>query len=351
MARLDSFLRLVADQRASDLHFHAGTVPYVRHDGELIALPFRVLSAPEAARFLMEVMTASQKDQLEREQQVDFMYVLPGVGRFRASVFMQSHGLGAVFRYVPNQLVTLADLGLPPTVKKLTELNNGLVLVTGPTGCGKTTTLAAMVHEINASSQRHIITIEDPIEFVHEPIRGLVTHREVGRDTETFAAGLRAALRESPDVIVVGELRDVETVQLTLSAAETGVLVFGTLHTNSAAASIDRIIDVVPEELRDQTRGVLSVVLKGVLALNLCKRAAGEGRLAALEVLLHSYGVAHMIRENKTYQIGLDSGMQSLDSCLLRYVQEGLVDPEEALRFANFPDQLRRSVAALPDER
>jgi twitching motility protein PilT len=295
---------------------------------------------------------------LSREQQVDFMYVLAGAGRFRASVFNQSQGLGAVFRFIPGHMPSLADLGLPPVVKKLTELNNGLVLVTGPTGSGKTTSLAAMVHEINASSQRHVITIEDPIEFVHEPIRGLVTHREVGRDTESFAAGLRAALRESPDVVVVGELRDVETVQLTMAAAETGVLVFATLHTNSAAASIDRIMDVIPEELRDQARGVLSVVLKGVIALNLCKRAAGEGRVAAMEILLHSYGVAHMIRENKTHQIGaylqsapVDSGMQSLDACLLRYVQDGLIDSEEALRVANFPEVMRKLIAALPEDR
>jgi twitching motility protein PilT len=358
VARLDSFLRLVAEQHASDLHFHAGNVPIVRHDGELIPLPFRELSAQEASRFLMEVLTPGQRDLLAREQQVDFMYVLQGAGRFRASVFAQSQGLGAVFRFIPGQMPSLADLALPPVVKKLTDLNNGLVLVTGPTGSGKTTTLAAMVHEINASSQRHVVTIEDPIEFVHEPIRGLVTHREVGRDTESFAAGLRAALRESPDVVVVGELRDVETVQLTLAAAETGVLVFATLHTNSAAASIDRIMDVIPEELRDQARGVLSVVLKGVIALNLCKRAAGEGRVAAMEILLHSYGVAHMIRENKTHQIGaylqsapVDSGMQSLDACLLHYVQEGLIDSEEALRVANFPEVMRKLIAALPEDR
>jgi twitching motility protein PilT len=358
MARIDSFLRLVGDQRASDLHFHAGTVPFVRHDGDLIPLPFRSLSAPETARFIHEILTPSQKDLLEREQQVDFMYVLPGAGRFRASVFHQSQGLGAVFRFIPAQLLTLADLGLPSSVKRLTDMANGLVLVTGPTGSGKTTLLAAMVNEINATSQRHVITIEDPIEFVHEPVRGLVTHREVGRDTESFASGLRAALRESPDVVVVGELRDLETVQLTLGAAETGMLVLATLHTNSAASSIDRIVDVVPEELRDQARGVLSVVLRGVLAMNLCKRAAGEGRMLALEILLQNYGVAHMIRENKTHQIEaylqsapLDSGMQSLDSCLLRYVQEGLVAPEEALRFSNFPEQFARSLAALPEDR
>jgi twitching motility protein PilT len=358
MARLDSFLRLVAEQRGSDLHLHAGNAPVVRHDGELIALPFRVMSEQETRRFLYEVLTPSQRDQVEREQQVDFLYVLPSVGRFRASVFTQSQGLSAVFRFIPGVVPTLDDLRFPPTVKALSRLSNGLVLVTGPTGSGKTTTLAAMVHEINSTSQRHVITIEDPVEFVHQPIQGLITHREVGRDTESFAAGLRAALREAPDVVVVGELRDLETTQLALSAAETGVLVISTLHTNSAAAAVDRIIDIIPDELRDQARGLLSVVLKGVLAMHLCRRAVGEGRVAALEILLHSYGVAHMIRENKTHQIEaylqsapLDSGMQSLDSCLLHLVQEGLIAPEEGVRLANFPDQLGRTLSALPEER
>jgi twitching motility protein PilT len=358
MARLDSFLRLVAEQRASDLHLHAGNMPVVRHDGDLIPLPFRVMSELETRRFLYEVLSPAQKEQVEKEQQVDFLYVLPSVGRFRASVFRQSRGLGAVFRFIPGTVPTLAELHFPATVKRLTQLNHGLVLVTGPTGSGKTTTLAAMVHEINSTSQKHVITIEDPVEFVHQPIQGLVTHREVGRDTESFAAGLRAALREAPDVVVVGELRDLETTQLALSAAETGVLVIATLHTNSAAAAVDRIIDIIPAELRDQARGLLSVVLKAVVAMHLCKRAVGEGRVAALEILLHSYGVAHMIRENKTHQIEaylqsapLDSGMQSLDACLLHCVQEGVIAPEEALRLANFPDSMQRTLALLPEER
>jgi twitching motility protein PilT len=357
VARIDSFLRLVAEQQASDLHFHAGNVPIIRHDGDLLPLPFRVLTELEARRFLHEILTPDQKLSLEREQQLDFMYVLPDGGRFRANVFAQSRGLGAVFRIIRNHNPTLEELALPAPVKKLTQMSNGLVIVTGPTGAGKTTTLAAMVHEINRTSQRHIITIEDPVEFLHEPQQSVVTHREVGRHTDSFAAGLRAALRESPDVLVIGEMRDVETVQLALSAAETGVLVFGTLHTSSAAKAVDRIVDVVPEETRDQARGVLSVVLRGAIAQRLCKRASGDGRIAAVEVLLQSYGVSHMIRENKTHQIeaflqsaGSETGMQGLDTCLFRYVQEGLITLEEAVRSANYPEQLKKLGAELPQE-
>jgi twitching motility protein PilT len=356
MARLDSFLRLVVEQQASDLHFHAGSPPVIRHDGDLLPLPFRALTDLEARRFLHEIMSADQRERLEREQQVDFVYVIDDVGRFRANVFRQSVGIGAVFRIVPNRLPTIDELRMPPAVKKLTQLQNGLVLVTGPTGSGKTTTLAAMVQEVNHSSERHVITIEDPIEFVHPPVRSVITQRQVGDHTDGFASGLRSALRESPDVLVVGELRDLETIQLALQAAETGVLVFGTLHTNSASKAIDRIIDALPDEARDQMRGSLSVLLKGVIAQQLCKRATGEGRVAALEVLLTSYAIAHMIRDAKTHQIdgylgsanADSSGMQSLDACLFRLVQEEEITVDEAARVANYPEQLRKLVAERP---
>jgi twitching motility protein PilT len=359
MARLDSFLRLVAEQQASDLHFHAGNVPIIRHDGDLLPLPFRALSELETRRFLLEILTPDQRERLEREQQVDFMYALPEVGRFRANVFVQSRGLGAVFRVIRGHIPTLGELRFPPVLKKLSELANGLVIVTGPTGAGKSTTLAAMVHEINTTSQRHIITVEDPVEFVHEPIESVVTHREVGQHTESFAAGLRAALRESPDVLVIGEMRDLETVLLALQAAETGVLVFGTLHTNSAAKAVDRIVDAVPEENRDQARATLSLVLRGVIAQRLCRRASGDGRVAALEILVQTYGIAHMIRENKIHQIDAalqsapndGSGTQGFDTCLLRFVQEGLIASDEALRNANYPENLKRLLSELAQER
>ncbi len=355
MARLDSFLRVVADQQASDLHLHAGKAPTIRHNGQLIRLPFRTLSEAEAHRFIMEILGPEQRTTLEHERQVDFMYALPGVGRFRASAFVQNDGLGAVLRFVPGRIPTLRDLLFPQAVERLTGLTQGLVLITGPTGSGKTTTLAAMVQEINRSSQRHIITIEDPIEYVHEPARCMVTQREVGTHTESFATGLRAALREAPQVVVVGELRDLETIQLALSAAETGLLVFGTLHTNSAAKAVDRVIDMIPEDAREEVRGLLSVVLKAVIAQHLCLRANGEGRVAALEILLQSHAVSNLIRENKIHQIEAmlqssardSAGSQSLDGSLLRHLEQGHITLEEALRGANHPELVRRQAALL----
>ncbi|HTO99317.1 MAG TPA: PilT/PilU family type 4a pilus ATPase [Myxococcales bacterium] len=358
MPRIDSFLRLVAEQGASDLHFHAGNVPIIRHEGELMPLPFRTLSEVETGRFLLELLGDEQRAQFEKSQEADFVYAIENVARFRVNVFVQSAGLGAVFRVIPNEVPTLQKLNLPPAVKRLTLLANGLVLVTGPTGSGKSTTLAAMVDEINKSSQRHVISIEDPIEFLHQPIQGAITQRQVGKHAESFAGALRSALRESPDVLVVGEMRDLETIQLAISAAETGVLVIGTLHSNSASKAIDRIIDVIPEESRDQVRSTLSVLLRGVISQHLARHASGEGRVAVMEVLLQSYAVSNLIRENKVFQIDgyLDtasydgSGMQSLDACLYKLVKNGEVTVEEALKFANQPDSLKRLAAELPED-
>src|SRR5438477_4023902 len=358
MARMDSFLRLVAQQGASDLHFHAGNVPIVRHEGELMPLPFRVLSEVETGRFLLELLGDEQRAQFEKTQEADLVYSIPGVARFRANVFVQSGGLGAVFRVIPNRVPTLVELNMPSAVKRLTQLNNGLVLVTGPTGSGKTTTLAAMVDEINKTSQRHVISIEDPIEFLHQPIQGAITQRQVGKHAESFAGALRSALRESPDVLVVGEMRDLETIQLAIAAAETGVLVIGTLHTNSASKALDRIIDVIPEESRDQVRSTLSVLLRGVLSQHLAKHASGEGRVAVLEILLQSYAVSNLIRENKIFQIdgyletssNDGSGTQSLDAHLFRLVKGGEITVEEALKFANQPESLKRLASELPED-
>jgi twitching motility protein PilT len=359
MARLDSFLRAVADQQASDLHLHAGKVPTIRHNGHLLRLPFRKLSEAEARRFVLEILSSPQRETLERDKQVDFMYALRGVGRFRASAFHQSDGLGLVLRFVPARIPTLRDLSFTPAVERLTHLGHGLVLITGPTGSGKTTTLASLVQEINRSSKRHIITIEDPIEYVHQPMQSFVTQRNVGTHTESFATGLRAALREAPQVVIVGELRDLETIQLALSAAETGLLVFGTLHTNSAAKAVDRIVDMIPEDARDEVRGLLSVVLKAVIAQHLCLRASGDGRIAAMEILLQNHAVANLIRENKIHQIEAmlqssakdSSGSQSLDGSLLRHLEQGSITLDEALRGANHPENLRRQASAIQPDR
>ena len=358
MPRIDSFLRLVAEQGASDLHFHAGNVPIIRHEGELMPLPFRILSEVETGRFLLELLGEEQRAQFEKTKEADLVYSIEGVARFRVNIFVQSQGLGAVFRVIPNKVPTLDELNLPLALRRLTQLANGLVLVTGPTGSGKSTTLAAMVDEINKSSQRHLISIEDPIEFLHKPIKSAITQRQVGKHAESFSSALRSALRESPDVLVVGEMRDLETIQLAISAAETGVLVIGTLHSNSASKAIDRIMDVIPEESRDQVRSTLSVLLRGVISQHLAKHASGEGRVAVMEVLVQSYAVSNLIRENKVFQIDgyLDtasydgSGMQSLDACLFKLLKQGEVTLDEALKLANQPESLKRLAAELAED-
>jgi len=358
VARFDSFLRLVAEQGASDLHFHAGNVPIIRHDGDLLPLPFRVLSELETSRFLLEVMTEEQRAEFEKKRELDFVYELAGVGRFRANVFVQSQGLGSVFRVIKNEIPTLEQLGMPAAVKRLTELNNGLVLVTGPTGSGKSTTMAAMVDQINRTLHRHVISIEDPIEYLHENQKAVITQRQVGKHAESFAGALRSALRESPDVLIVGEMRDLETIGLAIQAAETGVLVIGTLHANSAAKAIDRIIDVIPEESREQMRSTLSVLVRGVVSQHLLKHASGEGRVAVLEILLQNYAIAHLIRENKVFQIdgyletasNDGSGAQSLDSCIVRYIREGRITVEEGLKAANQPETVKALTSQLVDD-
>jgi twitching motility protein PilT len=358
MARIDSFLRLVVEQRASDLHFTAGSVPLIRHDGELVPLPFRPLSEAEARRFLSEILTAEERERMESELELDLLYPLAGVGRFRANLFHQQHGWGAAFRIIPDRPPRLDDLGFPASVRALCGLQQGLVLIGGPTGSGKSTTLAAIVDEINRTARRHILTLEDPIEFLHEPVSSAVTQRQIGAHVESYAEALHSALRESPDVLVVGEIRDGETMQLAVQAAETGVLVFGTVHTASAAKAVTRAIDMVPEDAREQLRASLSVLLKGVIAQHLLRRASGEGRVAAVEVLLNNSAVATMIRENKTVQIDgflasanpQESGMIGLETCLLGYVRDGIVDLEVAARLSTAPEQLRREVARAHQE-
>ncbi len=358
MARLDSFLRLVVEQQASDLHFHSGNKPVIRHDNDMVHLPFRQLSETECRRFIMEILTPEQRAELDQGRDLDFIYPVKGCARFRANVFRQLNGLGAVFRVIPERMPTLDELMMPIAVKRLSHLGNGLALITGPTGCGKTTTLAALVNEINNTTQRHIITIEDPIEFIHKPIKSVITQRQVGLHTDTFASALRSALREAPDVIIVGEMRDIETISLALSAAETGVMVFGTLHTNTAPKAVNRIIDALPEENREQMRGVLSVLLRGVVSQRLVKRANGDGRIAALEVLLQNWAVSHMIRENKIHQVEgylqsantAKTGMQCLDSSIFNYIREGLITLEDGLKVAERPEWISSRVSEISGE-
>ncbi|CAN5243652.1 type IV pilus twitching motility protein PilT [soil metagenome] len=335
MAQIDQFLKLLVQQGGSDLHLSCGSPPVLRVDGELQRVRFRELTATDLKALLLEIMTPPQREEFATGRDLDFAYELEGTARFRGNAFLQHRGMGAVFRVIPAEILSADQLGLPPAIRDFTMLRKGLVLVTGPTGSGKSTTLAAMIDLINESRPEHIITIEDPIEFVHQNKRALVNQREVGRHTDSFTTALRAALREDPDVILVGEMRDVETISLGLTAAETGHLVFATLHTNSAHKTIDRIIDTFPADRQEQVRAMLAESLRGVVAQQLLRKKGG-GRVAAHEILVGTPAVANLIREAKTFQIpsviqtGKKDGMVQMDQSLLALLMAGSVEPEEA---------------------
>lgn len=337
MAKIDTFLEFLISSGASDLHLSSGVIPSVRMDGDIRKLTgTEAIDHEIAKQMIEEIMPEHNKKEFWECYDTDFAYELPGVGRFRVNVFMDNNGIGTVVRQIPVNILTADDLNLPQAVRDLCFLNKGLVVVTGPTGSGKSTTLAAMVDLINEQRTDHIITIEDPVEFVHKNKSCLINHREVHRHTQSFKRALRAALREDPDIVLVGEMRDLETVEIAIETAETGHLVFGTLHTNTASSTVDRIIDQFPADRQDQIRTMLSSSLKGVMAQTLCKKQGG-GRVAALEILVVNSGVANIIREGKTHQIpsmmqtGKKFGMQTLNEALFEFVANGLVDPKEAL--------------------
>ncbi|WPC74491.1 type IV pilus twitching motility protein PilT [Vibrio porteresiae] len=319
---------------ASDLHLSAGVPPMVRIDGEVRKLGVPAFSHTEVHRLVFEIMNDSQRREYEENLEVDFSFELPNIGRFRVNAFHQSRGGSAVFRTIPTEVPTLAQLNAPEIFHKMTQYEKGLVLVTGPTGSGKSTTLAAMINEINATQNKHILTIEDPIEFVHANNKCLINQREVHRDTHSFKAALRSALREDPDVILVGELRDQETISLALTAAETGHLVFGTLHTSSAAKTIDRIIDVFPGADKGMVRSMLSESLRAVIAQKLLKKVGG-GRVACHEVMLGTPAIRNLIREDKVAQMysiiqtGAAHGMQTMEQNARQLMSKGLVELSE----------------------
>ena len=319
---------------ASDLHLSAGVPPMVRIDGEVRKLGVPAFSHAEVHRLVFEIMNDAQRRDYEENLEVDFSFELPNVGRFRVNAFHQSRGGSAVFRTIPTEVPTLAQLNAPEIFHKMTQYEKGLVLVTGPTGSGKSTTLAAMINEINATQNKHILTIEDPIEFVHANNKCLINQREVHRDTHSFKAALRSALREDPDVILVGELRDQETISLALTAAETGHLVFGTLHTSSAAKTIDRIIDVFPGADKGMVRSMLSESLRAVIAQKLLKKVGG-GRVACHEVMLGTPAIRNLIREDKVAQMysiiqtGAAHGMQTMEQNARQLMSKGLVELSE----------------------
>jgi twitching motility protein PilT len=352
MAKLDVLFRKMVEIDASDLHISSGTPPMFRLHGDMVPVEGLVLDEEELKRALFEIAPKRNVQQFEAENDTDFAYELAGYGRFRCNLFRDHKGPGGVFRLIPSKILTVEQLGLPPAVLQFCQLSKGLVVVTGPTGSGKSTTLAAMVDYINRTRSDHVITIEDPIEFVHKNQKCLINQREVGVHTQTFKRALRAALREDPDIVLVGEMRDLETVEIALETAETGHLVFGTLHTTTAPSTVDRIIDQFEENRQAQIRTMLASSLKGVVAQTLCKKTSG-GRIAALELLVVNNAIASQIREGKTFQIknamqtGAKQGMRLLNDVLSEYVGRGLVAADEAYLKSVDKDDLVERLARI----
>lgn len=333
--RLVEYFKKMVSDGASDLHLTSGMSPYLRKDGEMVPLPEAPLTHDDLHALLMEIIPERNRVEFEQDFDTDFAFEIPGQARFRCNYFNDRNGCGAVFRQIPVEILTAEQLGLPDKLLQLCNLTKGLVLVTGPTGSGKSTTLAALVDHINKTRKDHIITIEDPIEFVHQSRECLVNQREVKVHTKGFKAALRAALREDPDIVLVGEMRDLETISIAIETAETGHLVFGTLHTTTAVSTIDRIIDQFPADRQGQIRVMLSESLRGVISQTLCKKKGG-GRVAALEILLYSRAIGNLIREGKTFQIpsamqtGKREGMIQLNEALINLVNQDLITADEA---------------------
>jgi twitching motility protein PilT len=359
MAKIDAFFNLMLEQKASDVHLAAGNPPILRINGELQRVDYPPLESDTLKAMLYEITPEYKIKTFEETGDVDFGYEIPDVSRFRANFFTQKNGIGAVFRQIPSKVLSFEDFEkldapLPAVLKKFAMLHRGLVVVTGPTGSGKSTTLAALVDYANKNRKDHIITVEDPIEFVHQSKGCLVNHREVGVHTRSFAAALRGALREDPDIILVGEMRDLETIELAITAASTGHLVFGTLHTQSAAKTVDRIIDVFPADQQNKIRATLSESLRGIVAQNLFKRIDRKGRVAALEILVFTTAVANLVREGKTHQIpgmiqvGKKIGNQPLDDAIMEHIRMKRVSPEEAYEKCLDKKKFRPFLSAPP---
>jgi twitching motility protein PilT len=343
----------VLNRNASDLHITAGASPTIRVRGRLVALEdYPVLTPTVTREVIYGILTNDQRQRLETDWQIDFAYAIPNVARFRVNAYFQRGALGAALRLIPADLQSIDTLGLPSVCHELAHKPRGFVLVTGPTGSGKSTSLAAIIDEINRTREDHILTIEDPIEFLHAHKKCIVNQREIGADAQTFATGLKAALRQDPDVILVGEMRDLETIHTALTAAETGHLVFATLHTQDAPQTIDRIIDVFPPAQQQQVRVQLSVALQGVITQQLLPTADGSGRVAACEVMVPTPAVRNLIREGKTHQIlsamqtGSASGMQTMDAALATLVRQGKISQKLAEARSSHPEELRRLMGA-----
>jgi twitching motility protein PilT len=348
-------LRQMVETRASDVHLTSGAPPMIRDKGRIRPMEgFPVLNTQQTREVVYGILNDDQRKRFEVEQQLDFAYAIPQVARFRVNCFFQRGAVSAAFRLIPHEIPALDSLGVPPVLRELTTKPRGFVLVTGPTGSGKSTTLAAMIDSINVEREDHILTIEDPIEFLHRHKRSIVNQREIGSDAPDFARGLRAALRQDPDVILVGEMRDLETVSTALTAAETGHLVFATLHTQSTAQTIDRVIDVFPPEQQAQVRTQLSIALQGIVTQQLLPTSDGRGRVVATEVLIPTPAIRNLIREGKTHQIYAAlqtsgaTGMQTMDADLARLVRSGKVGRALAEQRASVPEELGRLLGGAP---
>ncbi len=356
MAKIDAFFKLMNEQKASDLHLVSGQPPALRINGEMERIKYQILENDGLKGMLYEIAPEDKVKVFEETGDVDFGYEIPGLARYRANFFMQKNGVAAVFREIPSTILTAEQLGLPPVIPKLALLPRGLVVVTGPTGSGKSTTLASIIDVANRSRKDHIITIEDPIEFVHQSQSCIINHREVGLHTKSFSAALRGALREDPDIILVGEMRDLETISLAIEAASTGHLVFGTLHTSSAAKTVDRIIEVFPSAEQAQVRSTLSDGIRAIIAQVLFRRIDKGGRCAALEILIATPAVRNLIREAKTYQIpsmiqtGKKYGMQLLDDAIMEMCTKGMISPDEAYAKANDKAKFRSLLKKPPTD-
>ncbi len=350
MPRIDSFLKLGLAQGCSDVHLAVGVPPMLRMNGDLMPIKFRELSDSELESYVMEILSDSQKEHFYSGKDLDFSYVGEEGSRFRVNLFRKVSGVGAVFRFIPNEVPTLEGLDMPETVRDFCDYHQGMVLVTGSTGTGKSTTLAAMIDHLNKTRNLNIISLEDPIEFVHPSKNCQVIQRELGTHLRSFADGVRSAMREDPDVILVGELRDAETISMAMTAAETGHLVLGTLHTTGAVKTIDRIIDALPGELREQTKSFLSQSLKAVVTQVLVKTLDGHNRKAILEILVNNRAISKLIMNDQSHQIGAqlqtgkDQGMQVMDAALLEAIEAKEIDPDDAFRFANDKRKFQRFV-------
>jgi len=356
VAKIDAFFKLMNEQGASDLHLVSGQPPALRVRGDVERIKFRVLDSDELRSMLYEIAPEDKVKVFEETGDVDFGYEVPGLARYRANFFMQKNGVGAVFREIPSTILTAEQLGLPPVVPRLALLPRGLILVTGPTGSGKSTTLAAIIDVANRNRKDHIITIEDPIELAHQSQACLVNHREVGMHTKNFSAALRGALREDPDIILVGEMRDLETISLAIEASATGHLVFATLHTSGAAKSIDRVIEVFPSTEQGLIRSTLADGIRAIISQVLFKRIDKKGRCVALEILIATAAVRNLIRESKSHQIpsmvqtGKKYGMQLLDDAIMELYNKGWISAEEAYSKANEKQNFRPLLKTPPQD-